>query len=216
MMDISIKQIISFSELEQRLRQVTLMGRDEQGGLIYPYRSADISLREISWREANPTTLYLLQSGIKNQEDLRSRLSSSGLDALHLHSAVVFETEQGIRTLLPPIVEVQEEQVKFENPHGDRTYLGAYRINVPLINDGAHRFYLARMEKISSTVIYISGIPSQYPFYAFPNHWDDVKIVDEVPQNKAEKKLYRREESYALYRNLDSVFAGCSKPRTGI
>ena len=209
-----IKKIIPYSGLEERLRQVPLMGRDEQGNQIYPYRSANISLREISVDEVNPTTFYLLQSGIEHQIRLNQELLKYGIDTLRLHSAVVFETEQGIRTLLPPIVEVQEEHVKFENHHGDRTYPGTYRIKVPLINDGAHRLYLARMREVHPTVLYLSGIPSRYPFYAFPNHWDDVRVVDEVPRNKEEKKLYRREDSYALYRNLDSVFEGCSKPRT--
>jgi len=210
---LEVVEQIKFLELEQRLRQVQLLKSDAQGNPIYPYKDAHITFRQVHPDEVNPTTFYLLRQGIEQQRQLRQEFRIHHIDTLALGGAVVYRTEEGTRTLLPPIVEVQEEEVIFKNPLGDQTYVQPFRVKIPVINDGAHRVYVAREEKVSPVVCVISGALVGFPLYAFPNHWDDVKIVDAVPERKEEKKLYRRGDNYALYRNFDSVFVGCSKPR---
>lgn len=211
---LEVTEQINFPELEQRLRQLQLLKPDEKGNPIYPYKDAHITFRQVHTDEVNPTTLYLLRSGIEQQRQLRKEfLEQHGIDTLALHGAVVYRTDEGTRTLLPPIVEVQEEVVRYENTRGDTKYDAPFKVKISVINDGAHRVYLAREEKVFPTVCFITGALAEYPLYAFPNHWDDVKIVDAVPEKKEDKKLYRREDNYALYRNFDSVFEGCSKPR---
>ncbi len=211
---------INLIELEQRLRTVPLFKPDAKGNPIHPYKNARIDFRQVHPDEINPTTLYLLRQGLEQQQQLREAFREQHhIDTLCLSGAIVYSTEEGVRTMLPPIVEVQEEKVRFDNPLGDKQYLKPFRVKIPVINDGAHRMYLAREEHakgrggVFPRVCVITGALPEYPLYAFPNHWDDVKIVDEVPAEKREKKLYKREDSYALYRNFDAVFEGCSKPR---
>ena len=48
-------------------------------------------------------------------------------------------------------------------------------------------------------------------FYAHPNEWNKVKIFDDTPKTKRGKKLYSREDNYALYRNFGIL--GCGEPR---
>ncbi len=210
---------IHLIELEQRLRRVPLFKPDAQGNPIFPYKNARIEFRHTHPDDVNPTTLYLLRHGLEQQRHLRNAFREhhdaglNSIDTLRLSGAIVYRTEEGVRTMLPPIVEMQEEKVRYDNPHGDKVYPEPHLVNIPVINDGAHRMYLARQEKAIPLVCHISGVLSEYPFYAFPNHWDNVKIVDEVPAEKREKKLYKREDSYELYRNFDAVFEGCSKPR---
>ncbi len=210
---LEIQEVINFGDLEQKLRQVQLLKPDEQGNPIYPYRDAHISFRQVHPDEVNPTTFYLLRKGIEQQRKLKQEIEEKKLSFFQLPGALVYRTEEGTRTLLPPIIEVQEEVVRYENPRGDKQYDTSFRVQIPVINDGAHRIYLAKMHEELPLVCYISGALPEYPLYAFPNHWDDVKIVEETPQEKEKKKLYRREDNYALYRNFDSVFVGCSKPR---
>jgi hypothetical protein len=84
-------------------------------------------------------------------------------------------------------------------------------VNVACINDGLHRVDLAREIKKNVVVAHISGIPEKHPFYALPNGWDEVKVFDDTPKTMAEKKMYRCNDSYALYRDFDVL--GCGKPR---
>ncbi len=213
MVMLKILERIHFVDLEEKLRQVQLLKPDAAGKPIYPYKDAHISFRQVHPDEVNPTTFYLLRKGIEQQRQLRQEFLVHEIDTLALDGAVVYQTGEGTRTLLPSIVEVQEEEVIFQNPRGDQTYVQPFRIKIPVINDGAHRVYVAREEKVLPVVCFITGALAEYPLYAFPNHWDDVKIVDAVPDRKEDKKLYRREDNYGLYRNFDSVFVGCSQPR---
>jgi len=58
--------------------------------------------------------------------------------------------------------------------------------------------------------IYIVGALESHPFYAHPNEWERIKIVEEVPKDKKDKKFYSRPDCYALYRNFGVL--GCGAP----
>ena len=77
-----------------------------------------------------------------------------------------------------------------------------------------HRIYLARIERINPEIIFVRGIPKQYPYYAYPirGSWDQVERVDHLPEGYI-KKWHRIKNNKMLYRNFDSIFSNCSKPR---
>lgn len=101
--------------------------------------------------------------------------------------------------VLPPVVERSEE---------------ADWSVVNILNDGMHRVYLARMERTPIQVVYASGVPKQFPYYAFPlvNGWNDVEIVSELPDGYI-KKWHRIREYKTLYRNFNSGFQNVGGPR---
>ena len=204
---------INFEDLVERVRKVPLMKSDKEGNPIHVYKKADISLRTLHPEEVNPTTFYLLKKSLDFQRELRKQLMSEyGVDTLNLDCALELKNEKGeIWTLTPPIIEVISRKVIYHPSDGEIKHTGAYSIKIPVINDGAHRIYLAREEGISFKGLFISNVAESHPFYAHPNEWNKVKIFDDTPKTKREKKLYSREDNYALYRNFGIL--GCGEPR---
>lgn len=208
-MNIEIVKRISSSELFDRLRKVPLTGTD-----TLVYANADISIKELHPDHVNPTTFYLLKNGIEFQRKLRdSLLDKYGIDTLKLDGAleIIVDNSGEIWTLTPPIIEVTGREVRYVAKEGDIEYGETSTVQIPIINDGAHRVNLAREIGKRFNGIYISGALMNFPFYAHPNSWDRVKVVDEVPSSKEEKKFYLREDCYALYRDFGVL--GCGKPR---
>ncbi len=212
-MNIKVVKEINFSELEEKIRKVPLLQKRNDSFEIYVYKEARISLRELDPEEVNPTTFYLLRSGLEFQRKLRKKLlEQDNIDTLHLTSAYELENEKKeIWTIMPPIIEVTQRVIKYQSKEHELTYDLPVNIKIPIINDGAHRVFIAREEGLSFKGIYISKILEEFPFYAHPNEWERVKIVETIPKTKEEKKFYSRENCYALYRNFDVL--GCGKPR---
>lgn len=212
-MKIEIVRSISFDELVQKIRDVPLMKPREDGSQIYVYKDADISLQQLRSEQVNPPTFYLLKKQMEVQRDLRRLLAEQGIDSLNLDRALEIKNDSGkIWTLTPPIIEVTPRTVKYNQQQGEIDYSQrSSNINIPLICDGAHRVALARELNTSFTAVYISGVDENFPYYAHPNGWDMVNVVEEVPKTKEEKKFYRFLDCYALYRDFGVV--GCGKPR---
>jgi len=212
-MKIELLRQISFSELEERIRKVPLMKPDSNGNHIMIYENANITLKRFMAEQVNPPTFYLLKKGLEIQRELRKLLMEQyGLNSLNLNGALEIQNEKGeIWTLTPPIIESTPRTVKYAPKEGEIKYDEDVKINIPLINDGAHRVALAKELGLEFTGIFISGAKEGFPYYVHPNGWDRVREVDDVPKTKQEKKFYTREDCYALYRNFDVL--GCGKPR---
>ena len=213
-MNLEIIESVPWQELEQRVRQVPLLkARKPDGGQIFVYEQADISVRNVLPDEVNPTSFYALKEGLQTQRDLRDALlDQHSIDTLALTELLRLRTEQGQEFgLMPPVVELQTRRVRYAPAEGELTYDDVFEIKIPLVNDGLHRFMIAREVGSGINVIYVVGADPEFPFYAHPNSWSDVKLVDGVPKTKAEKKLYSRENNDLLYRDF-GIF-GCGAPR---
>ena len=211
-MTIEILKLISFGELEEKLRQVPLMKKDAQGKEILIYEHANSQLRTFSTQEVNPTSFYLLGRNLAFQRELREHLLKIyDIDVLNLSGALELKNGNEIWTLTPPIIESTQRTVQYQPQAGEISHPGNCRISIPIINDGLHRVYLAWQTTGTFKGIHISGALEEYPFYAHPNEWEKIKVLDELPKTKEEKKLYSREDCYALYRNFGIL--GCGAPR---
>jgi len=212
-MELEVIDKVNFGDLVSMIRKVPLMKTDSEGKEIYVYKNANISLRDLHPNEVNPTTFYLLKEGLEFQRKLRDYLLQKyGFDSLRLDCALKIKNKQGeIMLLTPPIIEVTPRKVKYQPSKEEINHQGTYNIHIPIINDGAHRIFLARELGINFKGLYISNVATSHPFYAHPNEWDKIKLFDDTPKTKKEKKLYSREENYALYRNFGVL--GCGKPR---
>ena len=210
---VEIVREIPWSELETMLRTVPLKASDAQGNQVFPYKSSPIELRCVSTGEISPTTFYLIKKHLEFQERLREELLTKGYDTLQLKGGLEIVNQTGEQwRIIPPVVEVMHERVVHLNHRGDISYDGKpTEVAVHIINDGAHRVFLARSLGIKPNVVHVTGISAETPFYALPNSWDDVKLFDATPKTMEEKKFYRRKENYALYRDFGVL--GIGTPR---
>lgn len=165
------------------------------------YQDAYISIETINTDCIAPTQYYVLNEELQSKLELKYELIKWRKDLFDIRGYLEFNVQgEAInRTLLPPIVEESIER--------DGSI-------IHLLNDGMHRVYLARMEGRNITVAYIRGVPKNYPYYAYPikGGWDAVEKIDSLQEGYI-KKWHRIENNKKLYRNFDSVFSNCSKPR---
>jgi hypothetical protein len=210
---VEILREIPWSELEQMVRKVPLKMERPDKSKIFVYDKATIELRTVMPEELAASSFYLVQKSADFQRALHDELKKVGYDTLHLKGGLEIRNSQGeIWRLIPPVVEVMHEDVQHVNSRGDIDYSGKQaKVAVHIVNDGMHRVALARDLGSSVNVIHVSGIPEEFPYYALPNGWDQVRTFTDVPKTKAEKKFYRRNDCYALYRDFDVL--GCGKPR---
>lgn len=216
-MTIEIIRTFDFAELEEKLRNIPLMQKREDGSEIFPYKNAHINLRSFHIDEVNPPTFYLLKKNTLVLQEFHQALLSRGYDFLHLTEKVagleILKKEgDELWTLIPPIIESTAREVRFV-PQKDEVDYGhaSTTITIQLVCDGAHRVALSRERGGYFVGVAVSGVDPLYPYYAHPNGWEMVKMVDEVPATMEDKKFYRFENCYALYRNFDQI--GCGKPR---
>ena len=144
----------SSQELMNHLRQVPLLHQPE----IQIYAEALLSLERLHTDHLAPTQNYVWLTELRKVQELRWSLAEHGVDLFRLDGFVTY-TVRGADgaeeryDVYPPVVE--------ESIEADR------RVAL-LINDGMHRLYLARLECVVPQVIYVRGVPKQYPYYAFP------------------------------------------------
>ncbi len=181
---VTIEKVVSWGELEQRIRETPLLQQGE-GETIYPYENANIRLEKLAFADVAPTSLYVLRQNLAVQAMIESDLSVAGYHPLELESGLLLKNEIGEEIgFVPPIVEETDEEGKY-------------------ILDGAHRTSIGRwLGRTHFVAIHVSGIRSDCPSYAFPNNWDEVKIMETVPSDPAEKKHYRGENYRSLYRDF--------------
>ncbi len=212
-MKVAIRRHIPLEKLIEEIRRVPLKNSREDGTKVFPYEKAKINLREMYAEELNPGSKYLLQPAFEFQINLRNSLiQDHGIDSLKLSGGYEVENEkEELWLLIPPIIEVSEETVKYIDTRGDIEYNNPIKTKLNIIVDGLHRSYVGKIIQSSLSVIHIFGVPDEYPFYALANQWNEIKIMQDTPQKMEEKKNYRRKDSYALYRDFDIL--GCGKQR---
>ena len=217
-MSIEILKRFSADELIAKVRGVPLKKNEgDESPPIFVYQHAQIGLRQLHPQEVNPTSFYLLRKNLMFQRELRAALMlDHEIDTLALSEGLEIRVTQEdgssqIWGLIPPVIEVTPRFVRYRPLPGEIEHNGVQRIEIPIINDGLHRVALAREERVPFTGLVVSGADHRYPFYAHPNGWEQVKVVDDVPATKDEKKLYTRENCTALYRDFGVL--GCGAPR---
>jgi hypothetical protein len=180
---VTIEETVSWAQLEQMIRATPLL-HEQSGQIILPYEAAEISLREVSYTEVAPTSLYVLRENLAIQARIIDDLATWGYHPLELEGGLILRNSEGGSVgLVPPIVEQTDEE-------------GCY------ILDGAHRTSVGRWQgRTSFVAIHISGIRRDCPGYAYPNDWNDIRIVEDVPTDPAQKKRYR-DDYRALYRDF--------------
>ena len=196
-MKIESVEYFTKEELVTRLRKITMLLDPSN----YIYENVFISLEKINTDYLTPPQNYVLNYELVQKRELKYALKEQGCDMFNLNGFVEFcvEGEDIKRTLLPPVVE--------ESIENDGSIMH-------IINDGMHRIYLARIERLNPEVIFIRGVPKESPYYAYPiaGGWDGVERVDRLSEGYI-KKWHRIKNNKMLYRNFDSVFSDCSKPR---
>ncbi len=216
-MNIEIIRAFDFAELEEKIRNIPLMQKGGDGEDIFPYKNAHICLQPFQAEDVNPPTFYLLKKNMQLLQEFHDALLALGYDFLHLTEQVagleILKKEGNeLWTLIPPVVESTHRAVKYVVQDGEINHEHIVaNVAIQLVCDGAHRVALSRERGGSFMGVSITGVDPNYPYYAHPNGWDLVDVVDEVPATKEEKKMYRLDDCYALYRNFDQI--GCGKPR---
>jgi hypothetical protein len=192
-------------ELVDRLRQVPLQEQPE----VKIYENALISLESIHTDCLHPPQNYIWLEELRKVQELRWSLQEHGLNMFHLNGFVTYTVKEPGGDLVeydlyPPVIE--------ESFEADGTV-------ALLINDGMHRVFLARSEWVVPQVVYVRGIPKEFPYYAFPRPqgWEGIDLLPDNPDKKRYlKKCHRIRHNKALYRNFQAVFQNVGGSRSGL
>ncbi len=184
-------------DLIGRLKKVAMLKAPQ----VYPYKDVYISLERISVNSLCPPQTYVLVEELRKVRDLKWALLEHNRDIFNLQGYVKIWLEDAEEPidLLPPVVE--------ESIEADGSV-------VNIVNDGMHRVYMARMDRVLPEVIFVRGVPKDLPYYAFPvpGGWERVSLVDELPEGYL-KKWHRIKNYKSLYRNFNSAFDNVGAPR---
>lgn len=181
---VTIEKFMPWGELEQRIRETPLLWQGE-GDPVYPYENAVIRLESLAYADVRPTSLYVLRGNLAVQAAIASDLAIQDCHPLELEGGLLLKNEAGEEVgLVPPIAEATDD---------DGTY----------VLDGAHRTGFGRWQGRTHFMgVRISGIRPDCPGYAFPNSWDEMRIMEAVPCSTADKKRYRGPNYRSLYRDF--------------
>ncbi len=193
----------SVQELIEKLRRVPLLKQPDK--LIY--EKALITLECIHTDGLHPPQNYIWLEELRKVQELRWSLAVRGVDLFRLEGFVTYTVRQedgseATYDVYPPIVE--------ESIEADGTV-------ALLINDGMHRVYLARLEWAIPQVVYVRGIPKEYPYYAYPRPegWEGIDLLAENPDPQQYlKKCHRIRDNKSLYRDFQAVFANVGRSRS--
>jgi hypothetical protein len=188
-------------ELLAKLRQVVML----KDRTAYPYKTATLAVTTLPWSEIRPAQRYVLADGLAKIHHLEWELAERGIDLFNLEGYLTILTDQSVFPVdvLPPIVETINEA-------------DGSLINV--VNDGAHRLYVARLEWRRPKIVLVRDLPAQYPYYAYPipdeRPWESMVLVEgeTIPTNLV-KKWHRIEDNKRLYRDFNSAFQNVGGPR---
>lgn len=202
-MDIIAVERHSPQELIDNLRRVPLLKQPD----TLVYEKALITLECIHTSSLHPPQNYIWLEELRKVQNMRWSLAAHGVDLFRLDGYVTYTVRQddgseAIYDVYPPIVE--------ESIEADGTV-------VLLINDGMHRVYLARLEWVVPQVVYVRGIPKEYPYYAYPRPqgWEGIDILAENPDPQAYlKKCHRVRDNKRLYRDFQAVFNNVGRSRS--
>lgn len=185
--------------LIENLRKIHLKGSPD----LKIYKDARIYIKEnVDTNEIHFPQYYVLEKDLGEIELTRKQLLEYGIDIFKLKGFVrVFYRDEDdyqvkIFDVLPPVVEISKAD-------GD----------IPLLNDGMHRLYLAHREGCKINIITVENFDHRYPYYALPNEggWSNLKRCSEVPDIK---KNYRIKEYKTLFRDFNTAFINVTQSRT--
>jgi hypothetical protein len=204
-MDIIAVNRHSPAALVEALRRVPLLHQPD----ILIYERALITLELIRPEFLAPAQNYLWLTELRKVQELRWSLLEWGVDLFRLDGYATFTVKradgsQADFDVYPPII---EESIETD---------GSVAL---IINDGMHRVYLARLERLIPQVVLIRGIPKAYPYYAFPrpDGWQGLDVLPDNPDpNRYLKKCHRRRENKRLYRDFQAVFQNVGRSRSGL
>ena len=202
-MDIIALKRHDAGELIAKLKAVPLLKQPE----VFVYSQALITLEQIHTDCLNPAQNYIWLQELRKTQELRWSLAARGVDLFKLDGYVTYTVrreggEEEVYDLYPPIVE--------ESVEADGTL-------ALIINDGMHRLYLARLEWVAPQVVYIRGVPQDYPYYAYPRRqgWEGLDLLADNPDPKTYlKKCHRVRHNKRLYRDFQAVFANVGRSRS--
>lgn len=180
--ELSIINIDSWQIVEDRLRQVVLLGDKS----FYPYQNAHLSLQTVCPEEVLPLAMYALLPQITFITSLYEKLKQSQIDILDFDSQITSVDyswgKQG--RLAPPLIEIHDGRM--------------------LLVDGLHRVYLAKLLGLGTiSVVIADGVKTSLP--CLPVTWDDVILTDTVPSANLKRKFITGNPhiDYKLFRVLD-------------
>ena len=198
-MRIILERVEPFEKAFARLRESPLEQAGDEKILIY--RDANIRLAKFYAAELNPTSLYVLNSKLEFQRNLRAHLFDRyQIDTfdppgiLHLRNE-----EDKLEAMFPPFVEVYGERLRILRKKGDNIPPKEQNLLIPILKDGIHRAFDAHKNKELFLCILVSGALAEPRPYAYPNTWDEIKVYETAP---SVRKYYRRKNSYTFLRPL--------------
>lgn len=200
-------QVISVEKFD-RQTLLTKLSKTRLKGYGQPeiYKDAKLTLVEgVSTDDLVPAQRYLLKPNLDCISELRDALLQweVPIDITSLNGGLWVRTKEDPNSSIPVIPPIVEESIE---PDGRR---------VLLINDGMHRVFVARSLGLPISVVVVRNVPSEFPYYAFAlsGAWNDVEVLDELPDNY-KKKTYRDPKNYkSLYRDFNGVFDGVQAQR---
>jgi hypothetical protein len=204
-MEIIALQHHSREELVSRLRRVPLLQQPE----VLVYEHALITLERIHTDGLHPPQNYLWLEELRKVQELRWSLADHGVDIFQLDGYLTYTVRvvEGVEEtfdVYPPVVE--------ESIEADGTV-------ALLINDGMHRLYLARLEWVVPQVVYVRGVPKEYPYYAYPRpgRWKGLDLLADNPDPQTYlKKCHRQRHNKRLYRDFQAVFHNVGRSRSAL
>jgi hypothetical protein len=169
-----------------------------------PHAGSDISIEEVNINAFQPTQRYVINSGVRKQEDLRKLILPYSEDTLHMKTGgiSIVDEENGNGVMLPPIIEEDSREGL-------------------LLVDGMHRTTMAR--RIGMTTIRAVVIRHVDEHFAvtkrrLPNEWNEVTTFPTLGDLKIARKqgfVHRNKgdapgDGRAVYRDF-SFFTGRGK-----
>ena len=169
-----------------------------------PYAGSDISIEEVNINAFQPTQRYVINSGVRKQEDLRKLILPYSEDTLHMKTGgiSIVDEENGNGVMLPPIIEEDSREGL-------------------LLVDGMHRTTMAR--RIGMTTIRAVVIRHVDEHFAvtkrrLPNEWNEVTTFPTLGDLQIARKqgfVHRNKgdapgDGRAVYRDF-SFFTGRGK-----
>ena len=207
---------IPLDKVIKGLRKVRLKGY----GQPLVYKDAEIILIRQDPLSIVPTQKYILNSECNRLLRLYQALMDYGVNLYLLCEGVRFWvrdldwSEQGPFTILPPIIELFPDTMAFQDVELHDP--GPHSTPIPILNDGMHRVFSAIKLRIKINIISIKQNPNKtFPYYAYGllGGWNDVKLMDELPDGFV-KKHYRDPTNYkALFRDFNEFFPGIQTAR---
>lgn len=195
MTEISHFEWINEADLLTKMRQIRLQGYGQP--LIYKNANLTFHLHAHP-ADLVPAQRYVLKEDFERIEALYRIFLRHGINIFDLKGGLLFWVagEETPIPLIPPVIEQTAE-------------------GVDLICDGMHRVFTAKKLGLNITVIYVTELSADYPYYAYPlpQGWQEVVELETIPSNFI-KKAYRDPVNYkALFRNFNEIFPGIQKKR---